>query len=68
MNIGLCYLDASIWQMLRGAMVIFTALMSMIIFKKKFRVYEVLSICSVVLGIAIVAAAPLLKLDKQIKQ
>ena len=65
MNIGLCYLDASIWQMLRGAMVIFTALMSMIIFKKKFRVYEVLSICSVVLGIAIVAAAPLLKLDKQ---
>ena len=30
MNIGLFYLDASIWQMLRGSMVIFSALLSII--------------------------------------
>ncbi|KAK8797059.1 hypothetical protein WA158_004269 [Blastocystis sp. Blastoise] len=64
MNIGLFYISASIWQMLRGAMVIFAAILSMIVFKKKFRLYQWLSILSVVFGIIVVGSAPLIKFDE----
>ena len=40
MNAGLCLVDASVFQMLRSAVVVFTALLSILILKKKLRAFH----------------------------
>ena len=61
MNIGLFYLDASIWQMLRGSMVIFSAIMTIIFLKRKYYCYHWFGILLVTCGLVIVAAASLMR-------
>lgn len=61
MNIGLFYLDASIWQMLRGSMVIFSAIMTIIFLKRKYYCYHWFGITLVTIGLVTVATASLLR-------
>ncbi|KAK8797103.1 hypothetical protein WA158_004313 [Blastocystis sp. Blastoise] len=60
LNLGLFWISASIWQMLRGSMIIFSALISIIFLKKRYAAYEWISIASVVIGLVIVACASLI--------
>lgn len=60
MNLGLIYTHASVYQMLRGAIVIFTGILSIIILKRKQYAYHWLGMFLVVCGIGIVGASPLI--------
>lgn len=60
MNVGLLLTSASIYQMLRGAVVIFTGIFSYIFLKRKLRVYEWFSLFMVVLGVGIVGLSSVL--------
>lgn len=57
MNIGLVLIPASVWQMLRGTMVIFSACITMILLSKRIFGFQWFSICVVVVGEVIVALA-----------
>ena len=61
MNIGLFFLDASIWQMLRGSMVIFSAIMSILFLKKKYYGYHWTGISLVFTGLIIVSISSFMK-------
>lgn len=63
MNIGLFYLDASIWQMLRGSMVIFSAILTIIFLKRKYYSYHWFGITLVTIGLVTVAGASLMRND-----
>lgn len=54
MNIGLLLVAASIYQMTRGALVLFVGLFSVLFLKRKLYLYHWLSLVIVVLGVAIV--------------
>jgi len=60
MNIGLVLIPASVWQMLRGSMVIFSAIVSMFLLAKRLFLYQWFGIALVVVGEVIVAVACLL--------
>eukprot|EP01029_Cantina_marsupialis_P001192 TRINITY_DN10976_c0_g1_i1.p1 TRINITY_DN10976_c0_g1~~TRINITY_DN10976_c0_g1_i1.p1 ORF type:complete len:382 (-),score=88.21 TRINITY_DN10976_c0_g1_i1:334-1479(-) len=57
MNIGLLCIPASVWQMLRGSMVVFSAILSIIFLKRKLHGYNWFGIMWVVLGLLVVAFA-----------
>lgn len=54
MNVGLVYTPASIYQMTRGAVVLFVAVLSVLFLKRRIRKLEWISLIIVTLGIAIV--------------
>lgn len=54
MNVGLVYTPASIYQMTRGAVVLFVAVLSVLFLKRRIRKLEWISLVIVTLGIAIV--------------
>lgn len=54
MNVGLVYTPVSIYQMTRGAVVLFVAVMSVLFLNRRIRVLEWLALVIVTLGIAIV--------------
>lgn len=56
-NIQLLYLNASVWQMLRGSMVIFSSLFCAFILKRPHFPYMWWSICGVVLALVVVGLA-----------
>ncbi|KAJ5068512.1 s-cell enriched with leucine-rich repeat-containing protein slra-related [Anaeramoeba ignava] len=57
MSIGLIWIPASIWQMLRGSMVIFSAIFSVVFFKKKLYLYNWLGILSVCIALVMVGVS-----------
>ena len=57
MNLGLMYVAASIYQMTRGALVLFVALFSIIFLRRKLYLYHWSALFIVVLGVAIVGLA-----------
>ena len=57
MNVGLIYISASIYQMLRGSVVIFTGIMSTLFLNRKHPNYRWFALFSVFLGVAIVGIA-----------
>ncbi|KAG1455843.1 hypothetical protein G6F56_006970 [Rhizopus delemar] len=61
MNVGLILTSASVYQMLRGAVVIFTGLFSFFFLGRRLRPYEWLSLAMVVLGVAIVGLSSVLR-------
>lgn len=54
---GLIYINVSIFQMLRGAQIIFTAIFSILILKKKLCGYEIFGIILVIIALALVGWA-----------
>lgn len=57
MNIGLLFVAASIYQMTRGALVLFVGLFSVIFLKRKLYLYHWSALFIVVLGVALVGLA-----------
>lgn len=60
MNVGLMLVAASIYQMTRGALVLFVGLFSVLFLKRKLFLYHWFSLVVVVLGVAIVGLADVL--------
>ena len=54
MNIGLLYIEASVWQMLRGSMVIFSSLFSFFILKRKTYGYNWFGVILVTIALTVV--------------
>jgi drug/metabolite transporter (DMT)-like permease len=61
MNVGLIYTSASIYQMLRGAIVLFVAVFSVIFLKRKLQIYQWGSLLSIVLGVSLVGLSSIFK-------
>ncbi|RDA87500.1 hypothetical protein CP532_1643 [Ophiocordyceps camponoti-leonardi (nom. inval.)] len=57
MNAGLLLVAASIYQMTRGALVLFVALFSVLFLRRHLRLFQWLSLVGVVLGVAVVGLA-----------
>ncbi|OJJ41979.1 hypothetical protein ASPZODRAFT_137599, partial [Penicilliopsis zonata CBS 506.65] len=57
MNVGLLFVAASIYQMTRGALVLFVGLFSVLFLRRKLHIYQWLALCIVVLGVAVVGLA-----------
>ncbi|OAP58147.1 hypothetical protein AYL99_07237 [Fonsecaea erecta] len=57
MNVGLLFVAASIYQMTRGALVLFVGLFSVLFLKRKLYLYHWVSLVIVVLGVALVGLA-----------
>ncbi|ORZ19017.1 hypothetical protein BCR42DRAFT_412045 [Absidia repens] len=60
MNVGLILTSASVYQMLRGAVVIFTGLFSYLFLNRRLRAFEWFSLVCVVLGVAVVGLSSVL--------
>ncbi|KAF9107622.1 hypothetical protein BGX27_008682 [Mortierella sp. AM989] len=60
MNVGLIYCAASVYQMLRGALVIFTGILSVIFLGRRLLAYEWFALFTIVMGIATVGLASVL--------
>ena len=67
MNVGLLFVAASIYQMTRGALVLFVGLFSVIFLHRKLYLYQWSSLFIVVLGVAIVGLAGAIALNPQAK-
>jgi drug/metabolite transporter (DMT)-like permease len=57
MNVGLLFVVASIYQMTRGALVLFVGLFSLVFLKRRLYLYQWLALVLVVLGVGIVGLA-----------
>ncbi|KAK5705926.1 hypothetical protein LTS12_028239, partial [Elasticomyces elasticus] len=64
MNVGLLFVAASIYQMTRGALVLFVGLFSVLFLRRKLYMYQWLSLVVVVLGVALVGLAGVLFHDQ----
>lgn len=60
MNVGLLFVAASIYQMTRGALVLFVGLFSVLFLRRKLYLYQWLALVVVVLGVALVGLAGVL--------
>lgn len=60
MNVGLLFVAASIYQMTRGALVLFVGLFSVLFLKRKLYLYHWFSLVIVVSGVAVVGLAGIL--------
>ncbi|CAG8506986.1 5956_t:CDS:2 [Diversispora eburnea] len=61
MNVGLIYTSASVYQMLRGAVVLFTGTFSVLFLRRRLLPYHWFSLFLVVLGVSIVGMSSVLK-------
>lgn len=58
-SVALVFTNASIWQMLRGSIIVFVALIRFLYLKKKTQLYEMAGIASIFLGLLIVGSSSL---------
>lgn len=59
MNVGLVWIQPSIWQMLRGSMIIFSSIMTYFCLKRKLKCYKWVAVIITVVGLLVVAVASL---------
>ncbi|KAI1816017.1 hypothetical protein GGS20DRAFT_279156 [Poronia punctata] len=67
MNVGLLMVAASIYQMTRGALVLFVGLFSVVFLHRKLHLFQWLSLVGVVLGVAVVGLAGAIQPDARAK-
>ncbi|KAG0236137.1 hypothetical protein BGW42_004021 [Actinomortierella wolfii] len=67
MNVGLIYTSASVYQMLRGALVIITGLLSVIFLKRRLLAHEWFALFTITAGIATVGLASVLDSSKKLR-
>ncbi|KAL5009135.1 hypothetical protein ScPMuIL_014716 [Solemya velum] len=60
-GIGLVYVDASVWQMLRGSIIVFAGILSKIFLKRKLRPIHWIGITVVVFGLIMVGCSSVFK-------
>lgn len=68
MNAGLLLVAASIYQMTRGALVLFVGLFSVLFLKRRLHLFQWISLVGVVLGVAVVGLAGAIWPDQQKKK
>ncbi|KIX01922.1 uncharacterized protein Z518_07861 [Rhinocladiella mackenziei CBS 650.93] len=68
MNVGLLFVAASIYQMTRGALVLFVGLFSVLFLKRRLFLYHWLSLVIVVLGVGLVGLAGAIYSDDKSSQ
>lgn len=68
MNAGLLLVAASIYQMTRGALVLFVGLFSVLFLKRKLHLFQWVSLMGVVLGVAVVGLAGAIWPDQKKKE
>lgn len=56
-NVGMLYIPASVWQMLRGASLVFAAILSVIFLKRKMYSFNIIGLTMCVIGVALVGLA-----------
>merc|ERR1711907_612831 len=56
-GIGLLFTSASVFQMLRGSIIAFTGLFTVVFLKRKIKDYQWLGICIVIAGVSLVGGA-----------
>lgn len=56
-GVGMLYISASVWQMMRGSLIIFTCLVSMIFLKKKLYVYNWAAVLVAAFGLMLVGCS-----------
>jgi drug/metabolite transporter (DMT)-like permease len=61
MNVALTLIPASIYQMMRGMIIIVTSVMSVVFLKKKYYRHHWSSVAVIFIGVAIVGASPLIR-------
>lgn len=61
MNVGLLWISASVWQMLRGSMVIFSALFSKFFLKRELFLFHWIGVGTVVFALCVVALSALMQ-------
>ncbi|KAL9094635.1 MAG: hypothetical protein Q9165_003195 [Trypethelium subeluteriae] len=66
MNVGLLFVAASIYQMTRGALVLFVGLFSVVFLKRRLGWYKWLALIIVVLGVAVVGLAGIVEGDGKV--
>ncbi|KAI9664079.1 MAG: hypothetical protein M1821_007570 [Bathelium mastoideum] len=66
MNVGLLFVAASIYQMTRGALVLFVGLFSVVFLKRRLGWYKWLALVIVVFGVAIVGLAGIVEGDGKV--
>lgn len=59
MNVGLVWIQPSIWQMLRGSMIIFSSIMTYFCLKRRLKLYKWVAVIITVVGLLVVAVASL---------
>ena len=67
MNVGLLFVAASIYQMTRGALVLFVGLFSVLFLKRKLLAYQWVSLVVVVIGVGLVGLAGAIDKNPQAK-
>ncbi|GFO15881.1 solute carrier family 35 member f6-like [Plakobranchus ocellatus] len=60
-GIGLIYVDASVWQMLRGAIIIFAGILSRVFLKRRLRYIHWLGMFVVMIGLVLVGCSSVFK-------
>lgn len=65
MNVGLLFVAASIYQMTRGALVLFVGLFSVIFLKRKLQLFQWFALVTVVFGVGIVGLAGAIYRDRE---
>ncbi|ORX54880.1 integral membrane protein [Piromyces finnis] len=65
MNVGLIYVAASVYQMLRGAVVIFTGFFSVVFLKRKLNSSQWISLVLVMMGVSIVGMSNIITKSHQ---
>ncbi|KAJ3194293.1 hypothetical protein HK101_003063 [Irineochytrium annulatum] len=61
MNVGLLYISASVYQMLRGSVVLFTGALSTIFLKRRHPMYRWFALLTVFIGVLLVGASSILQ-------
>jgi drug/metabolite transporter (DMT)-like permease len=63
--IGILYLPASVWQMLRGSTLVFVAIMSVVFLKRELKGYHYLGLSLCLVGVTLVALSNILGTTKK---
>ncbi|ODQ50849.1 hypothetical protein SAICODRAFT_31622 [Saitoella complicata NRRL Y-17804] len=66
MNVGLLFVSASIYQMIRGALVLYVGLFSVIFLRRRLQTYQWIGLISVMLGVLIVGLSGALQKDTSV--
>eukprot|EP00747_Dinoflagellata_sp_TGD_P191629 gnl/TRDRNA2_/TRDRNA2_55262_c0_seq1.p1 gnl/TRDRNA2_/TRDRNA2_55262_c0~~gnl/TRDRNA2_/TRDRNA2_55262_c0_seq1.p1 ORF type:complete len:440 (-),score=70.89 gnl/TRDRNA2_/TRDRNA2_55262_c0_seq1:69-1388(-) len=56
-GIGMIFVSAAVWQMMRGSIVVFTSIFSVVFLQRKLHAYHWISVCVTVCGITLVGFA-----------
>jgi hypothetical protein len=59
-GVGMLYISASVWQMMRGSMIIFTSILSVVFLKRKLFAYNWLAVCISAAGLGLVGGSAIL--------